>query len=120
MSLNPAIASTIANSFLINVCENRRLPRYEPTAPPDTAATTNGSANKGSCLVLLMLPRRPEIELTRINSAETADAVFVFAQRIKISKGVRNMPPPVPVNPESSPSPAPTYRAIGFEGSFGS
>jgi len=50
---------------------------------------------------------KPGIELTRMNRAETAEAVFVLAHRIKISKGVRKIPPPVPVNPESSPSPAP-------------
>src|SRR5260370_41610585 len=84
--------------------------------PPATAQKTRGRANNGSCRVLLMLPARPEIELTRMNSAETADAVFVFAQRMKIKIGVRKIPPPVPVNPESSPRPAPTETAMVFEG----
>jgi len=58
------------------------------------AAASNGNANVGSCFVLLRLPRSPEIELTRMNRAETAEAVFVLAHRIKISKGVRKIRPP--------------------------
>ena len=40
------------------------------------AATSNGTVNEGSCLVLLTLPRSPEIELTRMNNAETAAALL--------------------------------------------
>ena len=78
--MQPAISKTTANSFLMNPAENCWLPRYEPPAPPATAATTTGKAKSGSCLVLLILPSKPEVELTRIKSAETADAVFVFDQ----------------------------------------
>ena len=100
--------------------ENRRLPRYEPTEPPRTAAIANGKAKNGSCLVLVMLPSKPEIELARMKSAETAEAVLVLAQRIRITKGVKKIPPPTPVNPESRPSPAPTETETGLVGECGS
>lgn len=67
-----------------------------------------------------MLPSSPDTELTRIKRAETADAVLVRAQCMKITSGVRNMPPPVPVSPDNRPSPAPTPKANGLDGCCGS
>src|SRR3954454_25076527 len=75
-----------------------------------------GSAKTGKCFVLLKLPSKPVAELTRINNAETAAAVLVRAQRISSSSGVRKIPPPVPVRPDSKPKPAPIDRAAGSEG----
>ena len=63
------------------------------------------------------MPSRPEAEFTRMKSAETAAAVLVRARRMSKSSGVRKMPPPVPVRPDSSPSPAPIEIAAGREGS---
>src|SRR5438445_8161755 len=84
------------------------------------AAPANGSTRLGIERVALRLPIRPAIELTKINMAEMAEAVFVRAQCMKITSGVKKIPPPVPVRPESKPSPAPTPNATGFVGGFGS
>src|ERR1035437_8233734 len=81
-----------------------------------TTAPASVRASGGSRRVLARLPSRPEAEFTRMKRAETAAAVLVRAQRISRSSGVRKMPPPVPVRPESNPRPAPMERAAGRDG----
>src|SRR5260370_41984990 len=61
-------------------------------------------------------PAKPAIEFTKMNNAETADACFVFAQFKKSKRGVRKIPPPVPVRPERNPMPEPTASAAGKGG----
>src|SRR2546429_8422935 len=56
-------------------------------------------------------PAGPAIEFNKINNEKTADACFVFAQLEKSKRGVRKIPPPVPVSPERNPMPEPTARA---------
>src|SRR5260370_41665630 len=51
-----------------------------------------------------------------MNSAETAAACRICAHRQNSRSGVRNIPPPVPVNPERNPRPAPTLMAVGRDG----
>ncbi len=51
-----------------------------------------------------------------MNSAETAAAWRILAQRQNSRSGVRNIPPPVPVSPARNPRPAPTLIAIGRDG----
>ncbi len=50
-----------------------------------------------------MHPIRPAMELTRIKAALIPDVVRVLAQPEKSMMGERNIPPPVPVRPESPP-----------------
>jgi len=50
-----------------------------------------------------MHPIRPAIELTRINAALIPDVVRGLVQPEKSMMGERNIPPPVPVRPESPP-----------------
>ena len=47
----------------------------------------------------------------------TAAAVFVRAQRMRRRSGVKKIPPPVPVRPESKPRPAPIATEAPREGS---
>lgn len=108
MSFNPAIVKTTANRRLIITGENFLLPKYEPAVPQINALAINDQAKAGKYFVALRFPARPETELTKINSAETADAVFVRAHPINITSGVKKIPPPVPVKPAKSPNPAPT------------
>src|SRR5262249_46361144 len=75
-----------------------------------------GTAIAGNDLLALQFPSKPAIELTKMNIAEIAEAVFVGAQWRIITTGVRKMPPPVPVSPERSPSPPPTTMASDFGG----
>ena len=101
------MVKTTANKRLIITGENFLLPKYEPTVPKTNALTTKDQAKAGKYLVALRFPAKPEAEFTKIKSAETADAVFVFAHPIKIASGVKKIPPPVPVRPDKSPNPAP-------------
>ena len=101
------MVKTTANRRLIISGENFLLPKYEPTVPQINALAINDQAKAGKYFVAVKLPARPETELTKINTAETADAVFVFAHPINIASGVKNIPPPVPVRPDKSPNPAP-------------
>ena len=50
-----------------------------------------------------MHPIRPAIELTRIKAAQIPEVVRVLAHPEKRMMGERNIPPPVPVRPESPP-----------------
>jgi hypothetical protein len=64
------------------------------------------------------LPSSPAIEFTRMNTTEVAAAVFVGAQRMTIISGVRKIPPPVPVRPESSPRMPPTIVETPRDGAI--
>src|SRR5438445_11814683 len=107
---------TVASKMEMVRTGNWRLPKYEPIAPPMIAAAERTSANAGMDCLALTKPARPAIEFTRINNAETADACFVFAQLEKSKRGVRKIPPPVPVRPERNTMPAPTASAVGKGG----
>ena len=96
--------------------ENLLLPKYEPAVPKSAALTIKGKINAGKYPVEPILPVNPAMEFTRINRAETAEAVFVLAHPINITKGDKNIPPPVPVRPDKSPRPAPMLIDKGFEG----
>ena len=58
-------------------------------------------------------PARPAREFTKMKAAETPADSFAPAQFLNSNSGVRKMPPPDPVSPESSPIPAPDARAEG-------
>src|ERR1700736_972183 len=58
----------------------------------------------------------PAMELTRMNNAETAAACRMWAHRKNKRRGVRKIPPPVPVRPERNPTAAPVPRATGALG----
>lgn len=106
-SLNPAIVKITANRRLMISGENFLLPKYEPAVPQTNTQATKDQAKVGKYFVALRFPARPDTEFAKINSAETAEAVFVLAHPINITSGVKNIPPPVPVRPDKSPNPAP-------------
>src|SRR6476661_5813716 len=116
INLEPAMTRTVASKIETARTGNWRLPKYEPIAPPTIAATERINANAGMDCLALTKPARPAIEFTKINNAETADACFVFAQLEKSKRGVRKIPPPVPVRPERNPMPEPTASAAGKGG----
>ena len=53
-----------------------------------------------------------------MNRADTAAVFLTSAQRISSSKGVKKIPPPVPVNPDKKPRTPPSTMAKGFDGSW--
>ena len=95
---------------------SRRLPKYEPSAPPTATAPSSASAGFGNAPPRERLPSSPALEFTRMKSALTAAAFFAVAQRISNNNGVRKMPPPVPVSPASRPSAPPVPSATGSDG----
>ena len=99
INLGPAMTRTVASKIETVRTGNLRLPKYEPIAPPTIAAAER--INGMDCLALTK-PARPAIEFTKINAADTADACFVFAQLEKSKRGVRKIPPPVPVRRRES------------------
>jgi len=72
-------------------------------------ATTTKAKNKlsGKDLTVEICPSSPEIELNRIKALDNPPAVRGPANPTKSNSGVRKIPPPVPVNPESKPKTAP-------------
>lgn len=58
----------------------------------------------------------PAMEFARINGAEMPEAWRVPVQPKKSKRGVRNIPPPVPLKPDSKPMAPPTKRAVYGEG----
>ena len=119
INLQPAIIKTIARNRLMVTGFSLLLPKYDPTTPPIITAIPRGKISDGMFSVERKFPNKPEIEFNKINSAETAAAFFVVAQRISKSNGVRKIPPPVPVSPDNNPRKAPTPIATGFDGSLG-
>src|SRR5262249_31110313 len=99
ISLAPASVSTAARRRLMITTLNRRLPKYDPAVPPTTATPAIATPIDGNARVAAKLPVSPASEFTRMNTALAADAIFVGAQRRRISTGVRKIPPPVPVSP---------------------
>ena len=116
INLQPAMTRTVASKIEMVRTGNLRLPKCEPIAPPMIAAAERITANAGMDCLALINPARPAIEFTKINNAETADACFVFAHLEKSKRGVRKIPPPVPVRPERNPIPEPTASAVGKGG----
>jgi len=58
-----------------------------------------------------IMPTNPETELTKIKAAETAAVSFKLAHPKMIIRGLRIMPPPIPISPLKNPSKAPMTRA---------
>lgn len=83
------------------------LPRYEPANPPTITAIAIGKIKVGSVVVAVILPAKPAIEFTRIKTTEAAAVAFTGAHFINKIKGVKKIPPPVPVRPAKNPIPAP-------------
>ena len=63
-------------------------------------------------------PKRPEVELNNIKAADKPPAILGPAIFRKRRSGVKKIPPPVPVSPESKPSIAPKIRRKYIDVSF--
>src|SRR5712691_5639999 len=111
MSFRPASASTTASSRRSVTSASRRTPNSEPTMPPTTTAPAHSGAALGSACTLMVSPKRPATELTRIKAAETLALWRGSAHPITRRSGLKKMPPPIPVSPETKPSPAPKSSA---------
>ncbi len=70
----------------------------------------------GHTVSVLTWPASPARELTRMKAAAMAALVRMLLQRRKSSNGLKKMPPPTPVIPETNPSPAPAGMAMRTDG----
>ena len=64
----------------------------------------------GIKLIEVIFPKRPEIELNKINTAAVPDEPFTVVQPRKTINGDKKIPPPVPVRPERNPIITPANR----------
>ena len=64
-------------------------------------------------------PSKPAAELLRLIAADKPKVSLVPAHPIDSSNGLNTMPPPIPVNPDSSPIPTPSSKAIDRGGGLG-
>ena len=80
-----------------------------PKNPPIAIAVINRdsrSNSKSSCPETPM-PINPESELTKMNTAAVAAAVFTFAHFFSSNIGDKKIPPPTPIIPLKKPIPPP-------------
>ena len=91
------------------------IPSCVPIITPHNTENENRNIVLGMKFIDVMLPKRPDIELKRINAAAVPEAPLIVVQpRIRIS-GDKKIPPPVPVSPESKPIIYPAKKPInGF------
>jgi hypothetical protein len=113
MNFSPAITSTAASALLMPLLCSLRLPSSDPIKPPTATATAHTGRASGRYRILAKLPASPAMELTRMKAAEVPDVGRLPAQPVNSSKGLRKIPPPVPVNPESRPIAPPQARWQG-------
>ena len=76
--------------------ELKKLPYNEPKIPPNKTIGIRIRYSDGKILPLIKYPINPEIELTKINKAETAAVCFKVPHFNKTMIGLRIIPPPIP------------------------
>ena len=80
---------------------------------------TTPAAGRAALPLAITNPASPARELTRMNAAETAAAWRGTSQPRRIIRGVRKMPPPVPVMPASPPRRPPVRLMLMGPGTAG-
>lgn len=84
--------STIDRQIFSIFWLNRNAPTYEPAMPPARATPTIAYIAGSKISPCCSCPPNPEIELTKINSALTAAACFMWDQPRSTNKGDKIMP----------------------------
>ena len=87
----------------MNLLSKRTDPTYEPAIPPISTATNIGIIGINSYSLIIILGTILAIELTNINIAPAAEASFADPKPNVIIRGIRQMPPPIPTDPEIKP-----------------
>ena len=93
-------------------------PAYRPL-PEETAGDLPQAFDcsaAGSSGATRITPSSPAIELSRMKAAAIPDITRTSAQRRNSSSGLRKMPPPTPVSPDSRPSAAPQANSSADDG----
>src|SRR5262249_37157241 len=81
------------------------------------AGPVPGFAVGGNDWMLERCPSRPAVEFNRMKADEVPAVCLKFAHPMKSRSGLRKIPPPTPVRPETKPSTAPHPRAATRHGS---
>ena len=79
------------------------MPSWVPIKTPPRTAKAYKNIAFGIKLTEVIFPKRPDIELNKINAAAVPEAPFTLVQPKKTINGDRKIPPPVPVSPEINP-----------------
>lgn len=82
-------------------------PTSDPTHAPAPAAANQKPIPLGSEPSLEEITANPAIEFRSVKNAEVPAAVRASDHPVRMSKGLRKMPPPMPVRPEIKPIHAP-------------
>lgn len=81
--------------------------------PPKITTTSNEIEETGNVPPFAANPKKPAMEFTKINNAETAAVCLMVAQPKSNNTGLNIIPPPIPSNPDKNPIAAPIPKAIG-------
>src|SRR5690606_17431926 len=112
-NLYAAMRSTVANTYLTELWVNFLAPANEPANPPAKATAIYRNMFPEKETPWVTIPPSPASELTKINTALIAAVCFWLVHFIKINRGERMTPPPIPMRPESRPMLAPTATETG-------
>src|SRR5687767_6471449 len=116
ISFTPAITSTSDRSRRNIVVGARELPKLAPIQPPARTAPAQKGICGGSCVIPARCPSSPATEFTRMKGAATPDVARVSAQPAYRRSGLRKIPPPTPVIPETNPITSPVGSATQSAG----
>lgn len=101
INFEPATRTAARRTRKVSVA-TRRTPSSLPTSPPTTAAPAHSGSADGKAFTLARFPASAAAELTRMNAAETPPVSRVSAHPVNRRRGLRKIPPPVPVSPTTS------------------
>ena len=102
-----AKTNTSESIYLKTFPEILMLPIYEPIIPPDIAIGTQINICGERLMPDKNIPVNPAAEFTKINKADTAAVSFISAQCSSSNRGLKKIPPPTPIIPETNPRIAP-------------
>lgn len=84
-----------------------RFPKNAPKYPPIKTTTTNGRIISKLIFLFIEIATKLLNEFKTINALDVAAVVFVSPQPKNNIIGLKNIPPPIPINPETVPSTKP-------------
>lgn len=111
-----AIITNIAVILIITLGNRRNIPILEPIKPPKVTARTRLSVRNKfiAGIPFEACPNNPEILFTRIKTAEHPAIAFGWSHFMKFKTGDRNIPPPIPTNPDNKPMSPPIMPDVTF------
>ena len=110
-----AIINTIASRNFNLMTLIFFAPEYDPANPPTKAIASIKPMVVSMLIPFIIDPDNPARLLTNMNKADTAAVCFISAQCKSNIKGLKIIPPPMPIIPEKKPMIKPIIKeAIRF------